>query len=292
MMRCAAVVVFALAMSATPGFAQDTVFTVTVPSADVYQSGSNVTPVVGHVSSGTVLPIVRNLGSWVKVPWPDAPDGFGYVHVSMGRIGPPGAEPPVAKTSPRPSSRPAPQTIASPPPRPIPPPAAERVVPRSEPNLRPISHILGVGARVGLMDSFGATGRAWRGNHLGIQLALTREAMTSDVAAGRATSMQIEPGVMYALFDRVSDYFWIRPYVGSSLSFRHQTLTVPAPAALEPASDNGVGFRVFGGGEFTYAGMTRFGLSVDVGYRRFPTAFPGFEAGPLSATIAGHWYIK
>jgi hypothetical protein len=29
--------------------------------------------------------------------------------------------------------------------------------------------------------------------------------MTSDAAAGRVTSMQFEPGVVYALFDRVTD---------------------------------------------------------------------------------------
>ena len=68
------------------------------------------------------------------------------------------------------------------------------------------------------MSSFGATARAWRSDRLGIQLAFTRDAMTSDVAAGRVTSIRFEPGVVYALFDHVSDYVWIRPYVGSVLS--------------------------------------------------------------------------
>jgi len=116
--------------------------------------------------------------------------------------------------------------------------------------------------------------------------------MTSDVAAGRVTSLRLEPGVVYALFDRVTDYVWFRPYVGSVLSFRHQTLKVPAPAAMEPVSDNGVGFRVFGGSELTFAGAPRFGLSAELGYRRFATPFSGFEADRLSASIAGHWYIK
>ena len=116
--------------------------------------------------------------------------------------------------------------------------------------------------------------------------------MTSGVAAGRVTSMQFEPGVVYALFDRVSDYVWIRPYVGSVVSFRQQTLSVAAPLAVGTASDNSVGFRVFGGGELTFASVPRFGLSADLGYRRVPTPFPGFEAGPLSVSIAGHWYVK
>jgi hypothetical protein len=63
------------------------VFTVTVPSADVYKGPSNATPVIGHASRGTALSVSRNLGGWVKVPWPDAADGVGYVRMSMGRIG-------------------------------------------------------------------------------------------------------------------------------------------------------------------------------------------------------------
>ena len=46
------------------------------------------------------------------------------------------------------------------------------------------------------------------------------------------TSVQFEPGVVYALFDRANDYVWIRPYVGSVLSFRHETLERHGPVAL------------------------------------------------------------
>jgi len=142
------------------------------------------------------------------------------------------------------------------------------------------------------MHSFGATARAWRSNRLGIQLEVTRDAMTSDVAAGRVTSIRFEPGVVYALFDHVTDYVWFRPYVGSVVSFRRQTLKISAPAAPEPASHNGVGLRVFGGSELTFAGVPQFGLSAELGYRRFPTPFPEFEADRMSVSIAGHWYIK
>jgi hypothetical protein len=31
---------------------------------------------------------------------------------------------------------------------------------------------------------------------------------------------------------------------------------------------------------------------VEVGYRRMPTPFAGFEADRLNASLAGHWYIK
>ena len=98
--------------------------------------------------------------------------------------------------------------------------------------------------------------------------------------------------MVFALFDHVSDYVWIRPYVGSVLSLRHQTLKVSAPAGQESVSDNGIGFRVFGGSELTFGGVPRFGLSAELGYRRFQTTFPGFEADPLTVSIAGHWYLK
>jgi hypothetical protein len=49
---------------------------------------------------------------------------------------------------------------------------------------------------------------------------------------------------------------------------------------------------VFGGSELTLAAAPWFGLSAELGYRRFPTPFPDFEADRLSVSIAGHWYIK
>jgi hypothetical protein len=289
MIRRAAALILALTLNPALLRAQDTVLTVNVPSADVYKGPTTVTPVIGHVSRGTVLPISRNLGSWVKIAWPDAPDGVGYVHVTMGRLGPPSADAPVRNVSPAVSSSPAPVTAT------IPlrgrTSVGEQVVPRGQLNT-PASHIFGVGGLVGSMSNVGATARAWRNNRLGIQVGFTRDAMTSAGGAGRVTSMQFEPGVVYALFDHVSDYVWIRPYVGSAVSLRHQTLSIAAPVALESTADNGVGFRVFGGSELTFASIPRFGLSADLGYRRFPTSFPGFEADPVSVSISGHWYIR
>ena len=298
MVRRMAAVVLALTLNPTAVRAQDAVLTVTVPSADVHKGPSTVTPVIGHVSRGTALPVSRNLGSWAKVTWPDAPDGAGYVHVTMGHLGPSKADASAANMSPRTSSVPASATSATSAPASatttIPPVTrTERMAVRGELSDTPITHIFGVGGLVGPMRSFGATARAWRSDHLGIQLAFARDAMTSDVAAGRVTSIRFEPGVVYALFDRVTDYVWFRPYVGSVLSVRHQTWKLSGPAAMEPASDNSMGFRVFGGSELTFAGLQRFGLSAELGYRRFPTTpFPDFEADRLSVSLAGHWYIK
>ncbi len=295
MVRRMAVVVLALTLNPASVRAQDAVLTVTVPSADVYKGPSTVTPVIGHVSRGAVLPVSRNLGSWAKVGWPDAPDGVGYVHVTMGRLGPSNAGASAVNVSPLTPSVPASAASAPASAAATIPPVTHRsagIALRGDVTDTPISHTFGVGGLVASRSSFGATARAWRNNHLGIKLAFTRDAMTSDVTAGQVTSIQLEPGVVFALFDHVSDYFWVRPYVGSVLSFRHQTLKASSPAAMEPASDNNMGFRIFGGSELTFAGAPRFGLSAEFGYRRFPTPFPEFEADRLSASIAGHWYIK
>jgi hypothetical protein len=295
MIRRAAVLVLLLTLRPTLLHAQDTVLTVTVLSADVHKGPSTVTPIIGHASRGTVLPVARNLGSWAKVPWPDAPDGVGYVHVTMGRLSPPDADAAPAATAstrpPEPGSTPIPMATTTITPRPRT-SGGERVVLRGEHDSTSISHTVGVGGLVGSLNTFGATARAWRNNHLGLQMGLTRDVMRSDVAAARVTSMQFESGVVYALFDRVSDYVWIRPYVGSALSVRHQTLTLPVPDPTAHEPDNGIGFRVFGGTELTFATVTRLGVSTEIGYRRFPSPFPGFGAERLSVSIAGHWYIK
>src|SRR5581483_11287267 len=85
--RRAAVLVLALALNPALLYGQESSFTVTAASADVYKGPTTATPVIGHVSQGTVVAVSRNLGSWVRVPWPDAPDGSAYIHVSTGRLG-------------------------------------------------------------------------------------------------------------------------------------------------------------------------------------------------------------
>jgi hypothetical protein len=297
MIRRAAAVILVLTFTPALLHAQDALLTVTAPSAEIHKGPSIATPVIGHAARDTVLPVTRNLGSWVKVDWPAGPDGAGYVHVTMGRLRPLEAGASMAIAAPRaiatPVSAPTP-TQTSEPVLIVPPTrtSAERIALSGPQGVTPISHTFGVGGLVGSTKSFGATARAWRKDHLGIQLRLTRDTMTSDSAAGEMTAVQFEPGVVYSPFDHVSDYVWIRPYVGSAVTFSHQTLKTAAPAAIGPLSDNAAGFHIFGGTELTFASVTRFGLSADLGYRRLPTAFPGFEPDRLSVSMAGHWYFK
>lgn len=294
MTRRTTVIVLALTLMPAVLYAQDATLTVTVPAADVHKGPGIATPVIGHVSRGAALPIVRNLGSWVRIPWPDAADGVGYVHVTMGRLSDtapaPSATPTRSASAPMPRSAEASTPVATPP-RARTPGDPPRVGVQGAQGVTTISHIVGVGGVV-QPRGFGATGRAWRGDRVGVEFRVTRNTMTSDAAAGRMTSVEFEPRVVYALFDHVSDYVWIRPYVGSGVTFSHRTLTVASPAAIGTASDNRMGVRVFGGGELTFASVTRFGLSAEFGYRSSSTPFAGFETDHLGLSIAGHWYIK
>jgi hypothetical protein len=294
MTRRAAALVLALTFTPAVLYAQDATLTVTVPSADVHKGPSTVTPVIGHVSRGAALPVSRNLGSWIRIPWPSAPEGVGYMHVTMGRLSGTGPEPSATATRSTSASAPRSEAASTPAPVPTPPRArtpGERVGVQGAQGVTTLSHVIGIG---GVIHSrgFGATGRAWHDDRLGVEFRLTRSAMTSATAAGRMTSVELEPRVVYALFDHVSDYVWVRPYVGSGLIFSHRTLTVSSPGPIDAASDNRVGFRVFGGGELTFASVTRFGLSAELGYRSPSIPFPGFEADRLGLSIAGHWYIR
>jgi hypothetical protein len=290
MIRRIAAVAAALILNPVFLHAQDTVFTVTVPTASVYKGASNATPVIGHVARGTELSVSRNLGGWVKVAWPGAEDGIGYLPMSMGRVGGGEAGASATNVSPRPASASAAAatTNAS---------AArtsqgQQIPPRGQARTTQISHVFGIGAALAPMNGVGATGRGWYKNHVAIQVRFTRDAVTSDIADGRVTTIGFEPGVAYAPFDRVSDYVWIRPYVGSGVSFLRQSWSLSSPLARPPISDNGMGLRVYGGSEFTFAGMPQFGLSADLGYRHMPAPFAGFKADPLNVSLAGHWYIK
>ena len=296
MKRRLAAVVLALALTPAVLYAQTPVFTVTAASADVHKGPSTVTPVIGHVARGAALPIARNLGSWVKIAWPSAPDGVAYVHVTMGRLGGTATEPSATPARVMPGSASRTASVSAPAQSATPTGShagvEARVGVQGPQGTTTISHVVGIGGLVQSARSFGATGRMWRGNRLGLELRVTRNAMTSETAAGRVTSTDFEPRVVYALFDHVSDYVWFRPYIGSGVSFSHQVLKDSSPAAIESASVSKAGVRLFGGSELTFAGATRFGVSTELGYRSTSTPFPGYETDRFSLSIAGHWYMK
>ena len=289
MIRLAAAVGVALCVSQATLHAQAPVFTVQAVSADVYKAPSTGSPVIGHVPRGTALPVTRELGSWVKVSWPRAEDGVGYVHVSMGSLGrnttteisrsaaAPRAPQPVSESA----SAPAVTGRASQ-------PAPTRVI-----YLQAPGHLVGFGGRAGGSNvGYGASARAWSRDRFGMQFDVSRTAVAGVAPTERVSSMQFEPGVLYTLADHVADDFWVRPYVGSGLTISRRSLSSTTPGAAPLASQNDVGVQVFGGTELTFASVPRFAVSVDLGYRWGTTAFAGIDLGRVGLSVAGRWYVK
>jgi len=154
MMRHAAAIVIVLVFNAASLHAQDTTFTVRHETADVYKGPSTGAAIIGHVRQGAVLQVTRELGSWVKISWPDAPDGVGYVHVTMGTIGHGGAmtEHPSSTPSMPPSSAPAARRIPAPSPNATenssPSERLPQPVPLQPVFVTPMTHMVGIGGRI------------------------------------------------------------------------------------------------------------------------------------------------
>jgi hypothetical protein len=98
--------------------------------------------------------------------------------------------------------------------------------------------------------------------------------------------------VLYSLPDRVTDYLWMRPYLGSGATLRRHSFGTGTSAAGDSTSGYGFGLQAFGGGELTFAGAPQFALSADLGYRWFQTPLAGFDLGGLGLTVSAHWYVK
>jgi len=287
--RHVSAVALGVCLFATPVFAQapSPQFTVSVQSAAVRQAPSTGSPVVGHATRGAVLEVARDIGAWVKVSWPDGPDGFGYIHQSMGKMSQrltmeervaaafvpaPGAEPepaiaPAVGPDPQLSTR----TLYVPPP----------------------THLVGLGGQLsGATPGFGFTSRIWSRNRFGVQLDLSRSRMTTSTTPERLESTQFAPSVVYAIVDHVSDSVWLRPYVGGGGAFVKSTLKSGTPEVTTPVSDSRLTWRTFGGLEVTLPNVPRFAISADAGYEWSEQPFPGYEVGGLGFSVSGHWYVK
>lgn len=327
---CGVIVVSALCFSPISLVAQDKVITVTATTADVYKSPSTGSPIIGHVTRGTSLPVTRELGSWVKVSWPDAPDGVGYVHVTMGTVGAPPPVQPVQQPSARsgqssaPSSVPADQRAAQPVARPVttpvaaPPQSSAAAVAQASGGsaspaparsasatqrtgarsvlVTPATHMLGVGA-LGATSGGGTLGlgpsaRYWNRTRIGGQIALVRDSLSSDLVPSGAISWQFQPSVLYALPDHIADYVWLRPYVGGGVTVRHLSMSDLPFGTTASTSATDVSPLFFGGGEVTFPGLPKLGVSADAGYRGSRTTLAGVDVGGFGVAISGHWYIK
>jgi hypothetical protein len=283
MIRHVAAVAVMLCVSASWVSAQTIEFTVNTASAQVHKGPSIGSPVIGKAPRGAVLEVTRELGDWVKVDWPSVPDSAGYIRLTAGSIrrAMPGENGRPARTMTRPISASGYAPLDA---------RAEYAgsVDQSSRSVfvNPRTHTFGVGGLMsGATVGYGASGRAWSQGNLGLQVQVSRSALTSDVTAGRVTAVEFAPSVLYSLRDRVTDYVWLRPYVGGGVNLNRASQT-------GYGSSNKVGFQAFGGSEFTFASFPRVSLSADLTYRKTTTPFEGFEFGGLGFAVAGHWYVK
>jgi len=304
MIRKAAAVVVVLCLSSASLHAQSTKLTVSAASAPVYKSPSVGSPVIGKAQHGAALDVTREVGDWVKVTWPTAPDGFGYVRTNVGSI----SRGVATTASVRPASAStASRAVASPAPRaseasrgaatPVPSsridqqPLTRPSAPSPAKVITPPTHTLGFGARMGGSTfGLGASLRGWSRGHLGMQLDVSHYSMTSPIEIGTVSATQFGPSVLYSMHDRITDHVWMRPYLGAGADWAHATLSEVTPGFS--TSTNTLGGKVFVGSEFMFSNAPQFGLSLDAGYYHMPAPFVGFEPKGFGAAAAAHWYFK
>jgi hypothetical protein len=259
--------------------AQGAKFSVESP-ASVHKAPSIGSPAIGQVQRGVVLEVTRDLGSWVKVPWPDAPDGVGYVHTSWGIR--------IAAVTPRTADESAltgkPTQHAN---------AANLSSALPSGYVMPPAHVVGLGGQVGgSMVGAGMNARTWLHDRLGLQLEVSRTSLTGPIASQQLTATQFSPSLLYSLSNLMTDYVWVRPYLGAGPRVVRRTLGVGSQVGGKTVSQSSVGLQTFGGGEFTFASMPRFSVSADIRYGWIEDTQPDFELDGLGFSLSAHWYVK
>jgi hypothetical protein len=306
MIRHAAAVAIVLLLSPSWLTAQGTELTVNVSSASVHKAPSTSSPVIGQAARGARLEVTRNVGDWVKVAWPAAADGVGYVRVSVGSVsngavlngtvsnGPVASRTPVAnsataKTAPVPPS----QRVVTTPviTEPVQTQTGNRLPVRTTtPPSSGTTHKFGVGALMGGPAlGLGVTARGWSHKRLGVQFDVAHYNVSSPIDLGSMSSTEFGPSVLFSFNDHVADYTWLRPYIGAGMNFYKSSLTSPL---LGDMSDSRLGSQMFGGGELSFASVPQFAISTQVSYRWFNEPRQGYDLGGVGVSLAGHWYVK
>jgi Bacterial SH3 domain len=293
MIRHAAAVVVVLLLSPSWVTAQGTELTVNVASASVHKSPSTASPVIGHAARGARLQVTRNVGDWVKVSWPPAAEGVGYVRASMGSM----AQATTSKT-PVQNTATASPTATQPAPRLATSTTADQAqtgnrlpVRSAAPSRQTTSHLFGLGARLG-GPSFGVgvSARGWTHRRLGVQFEVSRYNVSNPIDLGTMSSTEFGPSALYAFNDHVADYTWLRPYVGAGLNFYRSSITSPALGI--DVSDSRYGSQLFGGAELSFASVPQFAISTELSHRWFNEPVVGLDLGGIGLSVAGHWYMK
>ena len=288
---------FVLCFAPAPLRAQTT-HTVSATQVEVHKAPSTSSAVIGRVVRGRSIEVTREVGDWVQVVWPAAPDRIGYVRVRFGatpiaslsepRSGSLAASSAASAATPPTEGRVERRDTAS-----VTTPAAlpqSRIVPLPNNGYQLPVHTLGFGARMDPFRAIGGTGRFWSDYGFGVQIDLSRSSVSSELSPGRLTTFYLSPSVLYPLPGIVNSSVWLRPYVGSGIDVARSSLRNVTPGMS--MNHTSLGFKAFGGAELTFAGAPQASVSVDFGYHWLDSPFPGFDVSGVRASFAGHWYIK
>lgn len=287
MIRQFIAVSIAAVSSVTPVFAQSATpiaELVVRVTAEVHQSPSIASPVIGTAPGGTKLRVNRNLGSWVEVPWPESAARIAFVHVNTGTITPPLTAPSldaqgaiaqiaaVAASATAAATREDATANRS--------AMSNRAAASQADYISLPAHHIGIGALLNPSTlRFGGSARTWWGHRLGVQFGISRPELES-VDGQLVPSTQFAPSAMYALPEAISGSVWVRPYIGAGPTFHRLHL------------ETRLAYETFGGAELTFGAIPQFALSADIGYRWRRPSFEGFMPQQTAFSLAGHLYLK
>jgi uncharacterized protein YraI len=296
MIRHAAAVAIVLLLSQSWVTAQSPELTVNVSSASVHKGPSTASPVIGQAARGARLEVTRNVGDWVKVVWPTAPDGVGYVRVSVGSVSN-GTVAPLTNTATAksagvpPSQRVVTTPVIVPGDQTAQTQTGNRLPVRTtSPSSSGTTHRFGVGVLMGGPSfGLGVGARAWAHKRLGVQFDLAHYEVSSPIDLGSMSTTDFGPSVLFSFNDHVADYTWLRPFVGAGMNFYKSSLTSPL---LGDMSDSRYGSQMFGGAELSFASVPQFAVSTQLSYRWFNEPRQGYDLGGVGVSLAGHWYVK
>lgn len=296
MIRHAAAVAIVLLLSQSWVTAQSPELTVNVSSASVHKAPSTASPVIGQAARGARLEVTRNVGDWVKVVWPSAPDGVGYVRVSVGSVSNGTAAPLTNTATAKSAGVPPSQRVVT---TPVIVPGDQTAqtqtgnrlpVRTTSPSSSGTTHRFGVGVLMGGPSfGLGVGARAWAHKRLGVQFDLAHYEVSSPIDLGSMSTTDFGPSVLFSFNDHVADYTWLRPFVGAGMNFYKSSFTSPL---LGDMSDSRYGSQMFGGAELSFASVPQFAVSTQLSYRWFNEARQGYDLGGVGVSLAGHWYLK
>ena len=224
MIRHAAAVAIVLLLSQSWVTAQSPELTVNVSSASVHKAPSTASPVIGQAARGARLEVTRNVGDWVKVVWPSAPDGVGYVRVSVGSVSNGTAAPLTNTATAKSAGVPPSQRVVT---TPVIVPGDQTAqtqtgnrlpVRTTSPSSSGTTHRFGVGVLMGGPSfGLGVGARAWAHKRLGVQFDLAHYEVSSPIDLGSMSTTDFGPSVLFSFNDHVADYTWLRPFVGAGM---------------------------------------------------------------------------